>query len=135
MMLAGIQLGTFTVWVLLAALPWLKRPGFALCNCSLPGGYERGDWLRPTGMLHLRTGLLLAAAINSSVLSLLYAVPDDDNWDVFDWLAVLAHLLWAQQYWRDWWRHSKDGRKKLRDRIAARVVVAAGSLKVVPTRA
>lgn len=47
-------------------------------------------------------------------------------------LPIGLHMLMAWTWFHEWWRHSKDQRKKLKDKALGRVKETVAGLKVVP---
>jgi hypothetical protein len=111
----GVMVGLEVTWVLMFVWPYVWRTDW-LCSCStfyLPHLITRGL------LLHGLLGCLLA-------LVGLAAFGFVTGWF---WILVLLHGVWT--LWR-WWKHSRNGRKKLLKRLAGRVRDLGGRLVVEP---
>lgn len=111
----GVMSGIEAAWIGMFVWPYLWRTNW-LCVCSalfLPHLVSRG---------------LLIHGLLGSILALLGLA----TWGFttgWIWDLVLLHSMWT--LWR-WWKHTKNGRKKLLKRILGRVRDLGGRLAVEP---
>ena len=102
----------------LSILEGVRIPKSIMCTCR--SGYQayghlRSRWLFVIGACYLATGVI-AMGIGKRFAGPVLA-------------AIGAYYLWR------WWRHSKNSRKRLKDRALGVVRETAAGLKVVPASA
>jgi len=113
--LFGVSLTLETVWVLLIMTPVVDVPRGLTCTCV--------TFRNP----HLISRGLLMHAVLAYLLAFLTLV----TWGVIWWWwgCFLVHGTWVLQRW---WKHTKNGRKKLLERIRGRVRDLGWRLVVEP---
>lgn len=106
-------------WVLwlfgfaLSMAEWIGVPRKLQCRCGtgfMASRHLRAVWLLVIGVLYIASDL--------------FAIADGKKLPII--VAVGAYYLWR------WWRHSKDSRKKLKDRVLGVVRATTAGLRVVP---
>lgn len=119
--MAIVEYTMMAVWCLLLLIPYLDMAPAMVCDCTLFRSHAP----------HLTTPWLLVAGTNGLLMTIVLVVDLGPvgalPWPLFLFYALL--ILWY------WWRHSKGDRKKLRDRVLARVRKLAGRLVVQPVPA
>lgn len=103
----GFGLATSEVWAILR--------GPTRLHCACPNDF--------TGGPHLRSWALYAVG-GSYALSILAHAGVGGGW-------ILLSVMSIYYFWRAW-KHSKDGRKKLKDKVLGVVRETEAGLKVVP---
>lgn len=92
-----------------------RRPARMMCDCRagfMAFGHLKSRWLLVIAVCYLIDGILGVGSgnrVGGSVIA-----------------SIGAYYLWR------WWRHSKNSRKKLKDRVLGVVRETAAGLKVVP---
>jgi hypothetical protein len=118
--MAMVAYGLMSCWTLLLVLPYLEMAPAVVCDCSLFGTEP-----------HLISGWMFASgAIGVSLTALLLV--GFGPLGAGTWPLTLFYGLFT--LWR-WWRHSRDGRKKLRAKALARIRDLGGRLVVQPVPA
>jgi len=113
---SALWLVSWIVWTpafALSMFEMLGKPRKIQCDCGT--GWQayrhlRSVWLAVIGVLYVVSDVLAVAAGKT--------------------VPIIA-MVGAYYLWR-WWRHSKDGRKKLKDRVLGVVRTTVAGLKVVP---
>jgi hypothetical protein len=115
------------VWVAAETLLWssvaigafevVQRPRHVLCDCPV----------LTVSYLHLRSGMLFVKAAMTSGVSVLWTM---EHVGVSVPALAMGGLA-AWEWWR-WWRHSRDGRRRLKDRVLGVVREMGGRLVVEP---
>jgi hypothetical protein len=80
----------------------------------------------------LKGGWLLAVGVLDGAAAVIKAGTADQWWDmVAAGVLVFSSVIWLAR----WWKHDKDKRKRLKDRVLGIVRATAAGLKVVPVPA
>lgn len=114
--MSALWIISWVVWMpglILSMAEMVARPRRIQCDCGT--GWQafrhlRSVWLLVIGVLYVASDVFAVAAGKTVPIIAM----------------VGAHYLWR------WWRHSKDGRKKLKDRVLGVVRATVAGLKVVP---
>lgn len=98
----------------LATVEVVERPHRLICQCNadLLSRHLRARWLFVVGASDALSGVLDTSTGNKFIGAIV--------------TAVGAYYLWR------WWRHTKNDRKKLKDRVLGVVRETAAGLKIVP---
>lgn len=96
-------------------------------NCGCPLRH----WSLPPRS-HPREAWLLLTAITQTAAMVIYVMAWHEPIDAF---FIFIMVACASLDWIAWWVHSKNSRKKLKDKILGVVTVTAAGLKVRPTPA
>lgn len=108
-----ISVAICTPGLALVAVEWLNRPRHLMCDCR--SGFQAYRHLKPPGLF---------------TIGVCYVVSDIIDIAAGRRFPILA-VLGAYYLWR-WWKHTKGGRKRLKDRVLGVVRATAAGLKVVP---
>lgn len=108
-------MGLMTSWLVLIIASSFETPAVLICRCALLGGpHLKPLWLFLHGVIGVAIAILDVA---------LY------GWAMWSWPMQLLYGVWT--LWR-WWKHTKNNRRKLRDRALAKVRELGGRLVVEP---
>lgn len=115
-MSVSLYVVSWMIWLpglVLALMEMARRPHWLICDC-------RTGWM---AAWHLKPPWLLTVGI-CYVVSDIVGVAGGKRFPAV--AMVGAYYLWR------WWQHTKDGRKRLKDRVLGVVRATAAGLKVVP---
>lgn len=119
--LESLHLATLSAVVLLAPLPIIGHPPWALCKCdAFPGRHHKSALILLMALCAISTGFLLLAITTFGPSSV---IP-----------ATITILLGAWHLWL-WWKHTKRNRRKLLDKALGVVRATAAGLKIHPVPA
>jgi hypothetical protein len=120
-LLAALSITTLWGANLLAAANLIERPRQMMCNCNF---YYRSAHLPSWGLFATGAGYIAHAIITIGTA---------------DYMAErvfqIFFLALGGLYLRLWWKHSKNKRKRLLERVLGVVRVTVAGLKVVPVPA
>lgn len=106
----------WSVGIILAMMEFLHRPARVMCACGT---------MQRLANPHLKAALLLLVAFSYISSGLLFTVAEHS---IPELLIALLGVLYGLR----WWWHTKQGRKKLKDKALGVIRQTVVGLKVVP---